>query len=174
MEFFIPGLLLFLTALFVTYILAPKATPFMASIMSLAFLTYGVYHHHKLFAAEYRLSTWHEGLKVYAPAIMIFAVVLFIIYGILSFFTSGKVPVPALPNVSLPSTNSITGSLTDSMGSIGNSVVNSVNNTFSFMNGSTNKTNGTSLVNSIGNSLGLNKNKNKKNNNVSRSFLETV
>lgn len=174
MEFFIPGLLLFLTSLFITFMIAPKATPFMASILSLSFLTYGVYHHHKLFAAEYRLSTWHEGLKMYAPAVMIFAVVIFIIYGILSFFTSGKVPIPSMPNISLPSSNSITSSITNSMESIGNSVVNSVNNTLSLGNGS-NKNNGSgsSMMNSIGNSLGLNKNKNKKNN-VSRSFLETV
>lgn len=173
MEFFIPGLLLFLTALFVTFMVSPKATPFMASLLSLGFLTYGVYHHHKLFAAEYRLSTWHEGLKLYAPAVMIFAVVLVVIYGILSFFTSGKVPIPSMPNITLPSPNSITSSITNSMESIGNSVVNSVNNTLSLGNGSSTRNNGESLVNSIGNSLGLNKNKNKKNN-VSRSFLETV
>jgi len=165
MEFFIPGLCLFLLTLFITFQIAPKATPFMASILSIIFLVYGVYHHHKLFAAEYRLSTWQEGLKVYSPAIMIFAVVLFILYGILSFFTSGKVPVPSLPNVSLPSANSIKNSINNSMESIGNTVTNSMNNMTSLGNGNKNGNNNGSL-------FGNNQNKNKKNG--SRSFLETV
>lgn len=169
MEFFIPGLLLFLFSLGVTAFIAPKATPFVAAILSGVFLTYGVYHHHKLFAAEYRLSTWHEGFKIYAPAIMIFAVLAVVFYGILSFFTMGKVPVPSLPNVSLPSPNSITGALTNSMESIGNTVTNSLNRL------SNNKGNNAknSLFNSIGNSIGMNQN-NKNKGNVSRSFLETV
>jgi hypothetical protein len=169
MEFFIPGLFLFLLTLFITFHIAPKATPFMASILSIIFLSYGVYHHQKLFAAEYRLSTWQDGLKIYAPAIMILAIIMYILYGILAFFTSGKVPVPSVLNVSLPSANSIKNSLTSSMESLGNTVYNSVNNMTSMgnKNGANN-----SLLESLGNSLGLNQNKNKKN--VSRSFLETV
>jgi hypothetical protein len=165
MEFFIPGLFLFLVTLFITFHVAPKATPFMASILSIIFLSYGVYHHQKLFAAEYRLSTWQDGLKIYAPAIMILAIIMYILYGILAFFTSGKVPVPSVPNISLPSANSLKNSLANSMESLGNSVYNSMNNVASL--GSNN-----SLLESMGNSLGLNQNKNKKN--VSRSFLETV
>ena len=172
MEFFLPGLFLFLVSLAVTFMIAPKATPAMASILSLMFLTYGVYHHHKLFASEYRLSTWQEGLKIYAPAVMILAIILFVMYGVLSFFTSGQVPIPSLPNVTLPSPNSITGAFTNSINSIGNSMTNAVNNVVSLGN---NK-NGNSLLTNIGNSLGLNGSAtNKKNgNNVSRSFLETV
>ncbi len=171
MEFFLPGLFLFLVSIAVTALLAPKATPLIASLLSLAFLTYGVYHHHRLFAAEYRLATWQEGLKIYAPAVMIFAVVLVILYGVLSFFTSGQVPVPSLPNVSLPSANSITSTLTNSM----ENAVNSMNNALSFGN---NKGNGNGNGNSLMNSLGWNGNKNNKGTNnkggVTRSFLETV
>jgi hypothetical protein len=172
MEFFIPGLFLFLVTLFITFHLAPKATPFMASILSIIFLSYGVYHHQKLFAAEYRLSTWQDGLKIYAPAIMILAIVIYIIYGILAFFTGGKVPIPSVLNVSLPSANSMKNSITNSMESLGNTVTNSLNNMASFNNGNKKGNNG-SLLENLGNSLGMNQNKNKKNN-TSRSFLETV
>jgi len=176
MEFFLPGLFLFLVALVVTALVAPKATPAMAAVLSAVFLTYGVYHHYKLFASEYRLSTWQDGLKIYAPAIMILAVLAVVFYGILAFFTSGKVPIPTIPNVSLPSPNSITGTLTNSMESIGNSITNSMNVLSNYGNGNGNgNKNGNTLMNSIGNSLGLNQNQNQKNkNNVSRSFLETV
>lgn len=173
MEFFLPGLFVFFLSLAITAWMAPNATPAMAAILSAAFLTYGVYHHHKLFAAEYRLSTWQEGLKIYAPAVMILAVFLVIFYGIISFFASGKVPVPPLPNVSMPSPDSITSTLTNSFESIGNSMTNSLNTLSNTANNNAN-----SLMTSIGNSLGLNQNKGQGNKgnkgNISRSFLETV
>lgn len=173
MELFLPGLFLFLISIAAAALLAPKATPLIASVLSMVFLTYGVYHHHKLFASEYRLATWQEGLKLYAPAVMIFAAMLVIMYGVLSFFTSGQVPIPSLPNVSLPSTNSITSSITNSV----NSLTNSMNNALSLGNGNGNKNN--SLMNSLSNSLGLNGNKgngngNKNKGGITRSFLETV
>jgi hypothetical protein len=177
MEFFLPGLFLFLTSIAITAVLAPKATPLMASLLSIAFLTYGVYHHYRLFAAEYRLATWQEGLKLYAPAVMIIGVILVVLYGVLSFFTSGQVPVPSLPNVSLPSANSLTSTITNSM----ETAVNSMNNMLSLGNNGNgnNKRNNTSLMNSLGNSLGLNGNKGNKGSNgnkggITRSFLETV
>ena len=169
MEFFIPGLCLFLFSIAITFAIAPKATPIMAAILSIIFLTYGVYQHYKLFAYEYRLSTWQEGLKIYAPAIMFLAIILFIIYGILAFFTGGVVPVPSIPNVNLPSVNDVTSQITNSINNVTESITNTANNMVSLNN--SNK--GNSVVNSIANSLGLN-NKNKKNNNLSRSFLETV
>lgn len=168
MEFFIPSLVLFLVSIGITFAIAPKATPIMAAILSIIFLTYGVYQHYKLFAYEYRLSTWQEGLKIYAPAIMIFAIILYIIYGILAFFTGGVVPIPSIPNVNIPSVGNVTSQLTNSINNVTNSITSTANNMLSLNN---NK--GNSVVNNIATSLGLN-NKNKKNNNLSRSFLETV
>jgi hypothetical protein len=164
MEFFIPGLCLFIISIIVTFIISPKITPIVAAILSIIFLIYGVREHYELFASEYRLSTWHEGLKIYAPAIMIISIILFIIYGIFGFFTTGKVPVPSLPNINLPNTNTTTESIIESLNSVANSISNTANNILSINsnNGSVNKNNG-------------NVNKNKKNgNNISRSFLETI
>ena len=163
MEFFIPGLFLFMVSLMVTFLIVPKATPMIVSILSVGFLSYGVYHHKKLFSAEYRQSTWQDGLKIYAPAIMILAVLLFILYGILSFFTSGQVPIPSLPNIALPSANSITSSLTNSMEYIGNSVNNTLNTVMSVDN-----------VNKSSNRSSNKGNKGSNGNNISRSILETV
>jgi hypothetical protein len=166
MEFFLPGLFLFLVSLAVTALVAPKVTPAVATVLAIGFLTYGVYHHQKLFAAEYRLSTWQEGLKVYAPALMILAVLLFLFYAILAFFTGGRVPVPAM-NLSLPSPDSFTNSVATSFNAIGNSVATSFN------------TLGNSMGN-LGNSLNFSGNGNQGNQNkgnkgnISRSFLETV
>jgi hypothetical protein len=175
MEFFIPGLLLFLVSIAVSFLLAPRFTPLVIALLSLGFLTYGVYDHYKMFAAEYRLSTWQESLKIYAPAIMIAAIIIFIIYSILAFFTKGAVPVPPVPNVTEPNNNSVTNQIVNSLNKVGSiftnnkntNVINNVNNQINNVNKNRN-----SLL-SLGNNNN-DENNNKKNNNVSRSFLETI
>ncbi len=174
MEFFIPGLLLFLVSILISFIVAPRFTPLVVALLSIGFLTYGVYDHYKMFAAEYRLSTWQESLKIYAPAVMIAAIIIFIIYSILAFFTKGAVPVPPVPNVTEPNNDSVTNQIVNSLNKVGSiftnnkntNVINNVNNQITNVNKNRN-----SLL-----SLGNNneENNNKKNNNVSRSFLETI
>jgi hypothetical protein len=177
MELFIPGLLLFLVSIAITFIVAPRFTPLVAALLSIGFLTYGVYDHYKMFAAEYRLSTWQQSLKIYAPAIMIGALILFIIYGILAFFTKGAVPVPPLPNIAEPNENSATNQIINSLNKIGNvftnnkntNVVNNINNTINKVNNNRNNLLGLNNNNNKQNESG-----NKRNNNLSRSFLETI
>lgn len=171
MELFIPGLLLFLVSVAISFVVAPRFTPLVVALLSLGFLTYGVYNHYKMFAAEYRLSTWQESLKLYAPAIMIGAIILFIIYAILAFFTKGAVPVPPIPNVTAPNENSATGSFVNSLNQIANTVNNNKNNNvINNVNEQINNAN-----KNRNNVLGLGNNQNKKgNNNLSRSFLETI
>jgi hypothetical protein len=171
MELFIPGLLLFLVSVAISFVVAPRFTPLVVALLSLGFLTYGVYNHYKMFAAEYRLSTWQESLKLYAPAIMIGAIILFIIYAILAFFTKGAVPVPALPNVIAPNENTATNSIVNSLNQLANNVNNNKNN--NVINNVNNQINNANK--NRNNVLGLGNNQTKKgNNNLSRSFLETI
>lgn len=172
MEFFIPGLLLFLLSVIVSFILAPRFTPLVVAVLSIVLLSYGVYDHYKMFAAEYRLSTWQQSLKIYAPAIMIGAIILFIIYAILAFFTKGSVPVPSIPNITAPNENSATNQVVQSLNRVANGLTNNKNDIVSSVNNTINKVN-----NNSENGKNNNKNagnKNKRNNNISRSFLETI
>lgn len=172
MEFFIPSLLLFLLAIGVTFAIAPRFTPLVAALLSIGFLTFGVYQHYKMFASEYRLSTWQQGLKVYAPALMIAAIIIFIIYAILAFFTKGSVPVPAIPNITEPNNNTVTNQVIQSLNKVGNMVNNKANDVIENINNTINNVNKnrTNLLGS--NNTGAT---NKKNNgNLSRSFLETI
>ena len=162
MEFFIPGLLIFIVAIALSFLIAPRATPLIASLLSIGFLTFGVYEHYKMFASEYRLSTWQDGLKIYAPAIMIGAILIFIIYAILAFFTKGSVPVPQMPTITAPSENSIT-----------NSVMKTVNNVVNSLKVNENK----NKENKNKNEENENENKENENKNeerVSRSLFETL
>jgi len=170
MEFFIPGLLLFLVSIIITFILVPRFTPLVIAVLSIVFLTYGVYDHYKMFASEYRLSTWQQSLKVYAPAIMIMAIIIFIIYAILALFTKGSVPVPLVPNISEPNENSATNQIIQSLNKLGNAITNNNTNVINQVNNQIDNVN-----KNRNNILGVNNtNKNKNKNNVRRSFLETI
>jgi predicted PurR-regulated permease PerM len=161
MEFFLPGAFLFIVSILITYTVIPHLTPIITAILSIVFLTFGVYTHYQLFSSEYRLSTWQEGLKIYAPAVMIIAIILFIIYGMVAMFTGVHVPIPSMPNLEMPSTNSLTGSVMNTYNSVTNSISNSITNVAK------------NTSNSLGNAIGNNTKKNGNKSNVSRSFVET-
>jgi hypothetical protein len=174
MEFFIPGLSIFLLAVVFTIVISPKATPMIVAILSLLFLTYGVYDHYRMFIPEYRLSTWQQTFSTYSPYIMIGAIILYVIFFMISFFTGGTVPVPSLPNVEIPEMPAITNT-TNQLNKSLNTAVNSISNSANDLMESTVNT-GNSLLNSLNNSLNnsLGLNNNKRNGNLSRSALETL
>lgn len=178
MEFFIPGMLLFLLFLGLAFYFVPKATPMIAAILSIVFLIYGVRDHAQRFSSEYRLSTWQEGLKMYAPAVMILVIIVFVIYSILAFFTGGSVPVPPMPNVEVPSLNEITTNITNTI----NTTANNINKELNLTNNTNKRNNNNTLLGSImgnNNTNKTNNNANKKNNNsmldgFRKSMLETI
>jgi len=179
MEFFIPGLFIFLIAVLVSFFLVPKATPMTAAILAIAFLTYGVYDHYELFASEYKLSTWQEGLKIYAPFIMVGVIIMYSIYGMVAFFTGGAVPVPSMPDIpsiptmdNVPSLNQLSNQMTNTLNNVADSIGNTTSNIFSNKgnNGSSFKNSITNFANNIGNSLGFNNNQNR----LSRSAAEVI
>ena len=161
MELFIPGLFVFFLAIAISFAIVPRFTPLIAAILSIVFLVLGVRQHYMMFASEYRLSAWQDSLKIYAPAVMIGAMILFIIYTILALFTTGSVPVPSLPAVPAPAPNTLTDNVMGSLNTVANSL-------------STANENLGSLASLVSNNGNKNKNKNKNANNLSRSFLETL
>ena len=174
MEFFIPGLSIFLLAVVCAVVFAPKATPMVAAILSLLFLTYGVYDHYRMFVPEYRLSTWQQTFSTYSPFIMIGAIILYVIFSMISFFTGGTVPVPILPSMEIPEMPAVTNT-TNQLSKSLNTAVNSISNSANDLMESTANT-GNSLLNSLNNSFNnsLGRNNNKRNGNLSRSALETL
>ena len=176
MEFFIPGIMLFLLFLFVAFYFVPRATPMIAAILSVIFLIYGVREHSKMFASEYRLSTWQDGLKMYAPAIMIIVIIVFVIYSIMAFFTGGSVPIPPMPNVEMPTMIGIATNLTNSINTAKNTISDGLN--FNGANKGNNKGNNNSILGSLmNNNTNTNNrgnNKNKNNGSFRKSMLETA
>ncbi len=122
MELFIPSFLILILAAIVVFTIVPRFGPHVIIMVSLALLTFGVFHHWSMFKSEYKLATWHEPLKQIAPAIMIGILLLFILSYILSFFGSG-VPVPAVGNVGEAMTSAV-NTATNTVSGIVNSVKN--------------------------------------------------
>lgn len=180
MELFLPSVLVFLFAIVLTFYVAPKLTPMIAAILSAVFLCYGVYDHYKEFESEYRLSTWQEIFKVYAPAIMILAVILFIIYGMLAFFTGGQVPIPALPNLNtaenvfMTSINNVTSSFSNAANSMVNAANNSLSNASSLFSSAPNKNNNQNNNNRNNNNNHSSNRGNNRGSVPSRSLYETL
>ncbi len=173
MEFFIPSIFIFLVAIGVSFALAPRLTPIVVALLSIGLLAFAVHSHYKMFAAEYRLSSWQDSLKIYAPALMIGAIIIFIIYSIISIFSKGQVPVPQVPVVNMPPANTATNKVTETI----NNTTESLSNIYNNLKDSINE----NVLNKKQNLSGKNNNQrnstNKSNlnkNQLTRSFLETI
>jgi predicted PurR-regulated permease PerM len=174
MEFFIPSIILFLFAIIISFVIIPRFTPLITGILAILMLFFGVYHHYKMFASEYRLSTWQSSLKIYAPAIMIAGIILFIIYSIISFFSKGSVPIPIVPTIETPDVSDVTNTIANTANNLGKKI-NTLGNTLS------NTVN--NIKNTIGDTIGntekdTNRNKNRRGNgnenNITNSLLEVL
>jgi hypothetical protein len=164
MELFIPGLCLFFLTIVLCFLILPRFTPLVIAILSIVVLVLAVWQHYTMFKDEYRFSTWQDTFKAYSPAIMIIAIILFIIYSILSFFTKGAVPVPSLPNITSASPNTTASQIVNSLNRVANSISNTGSNIVSSVN----------TMLSPGNQSNMAPNNRRNKNNLSRSFLETL
>lgn len=116
MEFFIPSLIVFLIVSAVIVFVLPKLSPLILVVLAAILLAFGIFTHYKTFAFEYKQSTVFSNFKIYAPAIMIVAIIVFMLFSIASFFTNGTVPIPSIPVLSfLPSAGTATNKLTESI-----------------------------------------------------------
>ena len=79
MELFIPGLIVFVLAAFFIFLIMPRmGTPILVGASMIALVLAG-WHHYALFSVEYKQSTWQHGLTAYAPWIVLFGGLIFII-----------------------------------------------------------------------------------------------
>jgi hypothetical protein len=166
MELYLPSLAVFFLVMLIVTFVVPKMTPLIMAVLSLVLLTGGIYHHWQLFSTEYRLSTWQDTLKFYAPGVFIGVVILFVIYGIFATFTGGEVPVPSMPAITMPSpetaTNVITSSINNATQAVGNTTSAITNTAANAVNAVANAA--TNATNAIANGT----------KNLTRSFLEVI
>lgn len=91
MELFIPGLIVFiLAAIFIFLILPRLGTTVLVVACIIALIAAGI-NHYTMFYSEYSLSTWQNGMVLYAPWIILLLAFFFIIAAILFIFKGGDI-----------------------------------------------------------------------------------
>lgn len=114
MEFFLPSVLLMMFAFFVSTYFVPKSSPIVLGVLSLLLLAFTVYNHYSFFANEYRIMTWADTAKNFAPTILV-ALVIVMMIGYLLFATGVKPGSMNMPSNTMPSANSATNPLTQAI-----------------------------------------------------------
>jgi len=173
MELFLPSMLISILAIMVVILLIPRFSPLIIVVLASILLYVATTQHLNMFWDEYRQSTWQESLKLFAPGIMIAAVVLFVLYGILTFFSSGAVPIPSMPSMEMPSANTATNAVTAAINTAMNTVsdiANTAANTVSNLTGNSNNNN---VKRNNQNNNGTRK-MNNNNSGPTRSYLATA
>ena len=151
MELFLPSILVAILASLIVIFLIPRLSPILIVIIASILLYVGMTQHFSMFWDEYKQSTWQQNLKLFAPGIMIAAIVIFVLYGILSFFKGGIVPIPSMPAMEMPSANTATNPVTAAINTVMNTVHNAVNNLGS-VSRNNQSNNGTRKINNNANS----------------------
>uniref|UniRef100_A0A6C0KLV4 Uncharacterized protein n=1 Tax=viral metagenome TaxID=1070528 RepID=A0A6C0KLV4_9ZZZZ len=138
MEFFLPGLIVLLLAAFFTFLILPRLGSTILVAISVVALLLAGWHHYYMFSSEYRLSTWQDAYTGYAPWVVIFVALLFIINYIVLIFRSSN--TANSPSIMDNLTNSIANSTTimPSANTATNPLTAAINNALKSMNSKTN------------------------------------
>jgi predicted PurR-regulated permease PerM len=128
MEFYLPSLAVFFLVMILLFTVVPRLSPFIMTSLAAVLLAFGIYQHKNMFADEYRLSTWQQSWKVFAPGIFIGAVIIFILYSIVTVFSGVEVPVPSMPNVAVPPAETATNAVTSTLNNISSGLSNITSN----------------------------------------------
>ena len=171
MELFLPSILISILAILVVILLIPKFSPLIIVVLAAILLYVATTQHLNMFWDEYKQSTWQQNLKLFAPGIMIGAVVIFVLYGILSFFSTGVVPIPSMPSMEMPNASTATNPVTAAI----NTAMNTVNDVVTTAaNAVSNLTNNNNTVKRNNQNNNGTRKMNNNNSGPSRSYLATA
>jgi hypothetical protein len=91
MEIFLPGLLVLLISAIFVFMVLPRMGTVVLAVVCIVALAAVLLHHHSMFATEYRMSTWQNGLASYAPMIILGFAILIVAAVAVSLFTGKSI-----------------------------------------------------------------------------------
>lgn len=121
MEIFLPSLFVVLIAYLVSTMLIPKMSPVVLMGGIIFLLSFSIYNHYTLFSNEYRVMTWLDMAKSFAPSLMIVFVIVLMLGYIIYAYTTGSLGSLPTPSTNIPPPDTATNSVTEA---IGNGLVN--------------------------------------------------
>lgn len=166
MELYLPSLAVFFLVMLLLFTIVPKLSPFIMTSLAAVLLAFGIYQHKHMFAEEYRLSTWQESWKIFAPGVFIGAVIILILYTIITAFSGVEVPVPTMPNITLPPAETATNAMTSTLNNISSGLSNITSNITNVASSAAN-----TVTNAVTNAANAAVNAPK---NLRRSFFEVI
>jgi hypothetical protein len=116
MEFFLPSILICIFAIGLSIAIAPKISPYVLIIGSILCIILAVYNHYSLFSNEYRIMTWLDRAKAFAPYVLTGFVVVISGGYILYLLNSGRSPSISLPASTIPPPDTATNFITRNIG----------------------------------------------------------
>ena len=137
MEVFLLSLTSLLIVALLVFLVLPRLGAQVLVILSLVLLVFCIYNHYKLFASEYRFSTWQEQLKWYAPVVTYVVITIFIFLYLGYLFSSQGSSILPTTNLSPSALASVTTTANNTVSSITNSlgITNKKNNTLMNLGG---------------------------------------
>lgn len=163
---YLPSLAVFFLVMLLLFTIVPKLSPFIMTSLAAVLLAFGIYQHKHMFAEEYRLSTWQESWKIFAPGVFIGAVIILILYTIITAFSGVEVPVPTMPNITLPPAETATNAMTSTLNNISSGLSNITSNITNVASSAAN-----TVTNAVTNAANAAVNAPK---NLRRSFFEVI
>lgn len=121
MEIFLPSLLVILLAYLVSTMLIPRLSPIILMVSMIALICFTIYNHYSLFSNEYKVMTWLDMAKSFAPSFMILLVIVLMLGYLIYAYTTGSLVSLPMPSMLIPPPDTATNTVTEA---IGNSLVN--------------------------------------------------
>ena len=122
MEQFLLSLTVLLISALIVFLVLPRLGAQVLVVLSIVLLIFCIYNHYKLFASEYRYSTWQEQLKWYGPVVMYVAMTIAILLYLGYLYSSGGSSVLPTTNLSPAAVADVTTAATNATNSIANSL----------------------------------------------------
>ena len=116
MEFFLPSLVLMLSAFFISYFVVPSFTPVIIAIMAMVCLVFAVYNHYTTFPEEYNIMQWADAGKQIAPTLLTGLIIVLMGGYIIYLSTMGQLPSLSMPPSWIPSPSTATNPMTRAIG----------------------------------------------------------
>jgi hypothetical protein len=116
MEMFLPSVFLMLVAYLFTITFIPKLSHLVILVGAIAFIAITVFNHYSMFSNEYKIMTWADTAKQFAPTVMIILVIA-LMGGYLMYMSStGKGANLPMPPASIPPPETATNFVTNAIG----------------------------------------------------------
>ena len=113
---FLPSVFLMLVAYLFTITFIPNLSHLVILVGAIAFIAITAYNHYSMFSNEYKIMTWADTARQFAPTLMIILVIALMGGYIMYISTTGKAASLPMPPANIPPPETATNFVTNAIG----------------------------------------------------------